>query len=717
MGVDTWMTGATRLRSTVVILTALGLEYQSVRQYLSGCEVVRHQTGTVFEVGDLDGTPWQVALAELGEGNRPAAIVTEQARQLFSPGALLFVGVAGALKDDVELGDVVIATRVHAIHGGKDTPEGFMARPEGWAGSHTLLQTARLALRSASWRPEPASGNAEGRRGAQVHLKPIAAGDVVLNSSASALRRQVHTHYNDVAAIEMESAGMAHAAQIGHIEALTIRGISDKADGNKYPDADAEHQPRAAAHAAAAAVAVIRQLPAPPTTAAASHTSSDGVPPSQREGALSTPRKGPPLSVRHLLSCLADAPLPLYVLSPAAIASVGIPDLSADRVSADLSEFTVHSVTVSGRPGAPSVPCVSRDAATQAETAREMSHEHSQVCAYAAALLDHAVTVVPDGSTLRLLAPHAMALLWRDSHNPTRAVAAARRVRDAYLALGAYEEGLPLAVQIVKTGRGDLKDDLALGQLRRGCGDLPEAEAVLRQVLARAEKDAHAHGLSLAGRTGPSMRDIFRENASGPFTRELSPVQCDVLGFVAEVQHALGNTLYDMRRYGQSERLLQAAVGLLWRTQGAHHPGRMVAQMHRAKAVVRQRRWEEALGLVHDVLPHLAQLRLDRDSPEDDALICLAHAEVTADIVASLQRGDTPQMRGVGMFPAVVVKWLGRTVTTARPEKLTWDDVRHLGDDAVRACESTFGDAHPHTGAATTVRDRAVAGQHRAARS
>lgn len=119
------------MSDTVVILTALGLEYDAVRAYLRERDFVRHETGTVFEVGTLAGTAWRMALAEVGAGNDAAAVVTEQARQLFSPRALLFVGVAGALKDDLALGDVVVATRVHSVHGGKDAPEGFLARPEG----------------------------------------------------------------------------------------------------------------------------------------------------------------------------------------------------------------------------------------------------------------------------------------------------------------------------------------------------------------------------------------------------------------------------------------------------------------------------------------------------------------------------------------------------------------------------------------------------------
>ncbi|WP_186319065.1 5'-methylthioadenosine/S-adenosylhomocysteine nucleosidase [Streptomyces sp. SAJ15] len=251
-----------------MILTALGLEYRAVREYLVEVEEARHETGTVFEVGTLAGTSWRVALVEAGEGNRSAAVVTEQARQLFSPDALLFVGVAGALKDDVALGDVVVATRVDAFHGGKMAAGGFLPRPEVWSGSHALLQTARHALRGKVWRKRPRARGVHGRP--RVFFKPIAAGDVVLNSPRSLLRERLHEHYNDVVAIEMESAGMAHAAQIGGMEALTIRGISDRADGTKCADDDAERQPRAAAHAAAAAVAILRHhhRPAPPPSGA-----------------------------------------------------------------------------------------------------------------------------------------------------------------------------------------------------------------------------------------------------------------------------------------------------------------------------------------------------------------------------------------------------------------------------------------------------------------
>ncbi|WP_342447783.1 hypothetical protein [Streptomyces novaecaesareae] len=97
----------------------------------------------------------RVALAETGPGNRSAAVITEHARQLFDPEVLFFVGVAGALKDDIAIGDVVVATTVHAYHGGKDNVEGFLARPEGWPASHALWRTVCCMPT-----PAPSSGHA-----------------------------------------------------------------------------------------------------------------------------------------------------------------------------------------------------------------------------------------------------------------------------------------------------------------------------------------------------------------------------------------------------------------------------------------------------------------------------------------------------------------------------------------------------------------------------
>ncbi|TVL89281.1 5'-methylthioadenosine/S-adenosylhomocysteine nucleosidase [Streptomyces sp. SAJ15] len=251
--------------ATVVVLTALDLEYQAVRAHLTGLRTRSHPAGTLFEVGRLaaadGGAGVDIALAVTGEGGPGAAVLTERAIATFRPRALLFSGVAGGLKNDIELGDVVVATKIYAYHGGKDEDDGFHARPRAWEAPHELDQLARHLARTGAWTDRLPPGR---RPPPQVHFKPIAAGDVVLNSRNTPLAEQLRRTYNDAAAIEMESAGVSHAGHLNRsLPVLTVRGISDKADGLKRPTEDATWQPVAAAHAAAFAVALVTRLTGP----------------------------------------------------------------------------------------------------------------------------------------------------------------------------------------------------------------------------------------------------------------------------------------------------------------------------------------------------------------------------------------------------------------------------------------------------------------------
>ncbi|MFE2260722.1 5'-methylthioadenosine/S-adenosylhomocysteine nucleosidase [Streptomyces griseosporeus] len=232
--------------ATAVVLTALPVEYDAVRNLLTDLTEREHPDGTRVEFGRLDGTAWHVAVAELGEGAVNAAALASQIVGWLRPEVLLFVGVAGGLKDDVEIGDVVVGTKVYAFQGGKQTSDGFHARPEVWHGSHRWVQAARSALRELN--------------DVRAHRKPIAVGDVVLADDRSALADFIRRTYNDAYAIEMEGSGAAHAALVnGSLDALVIRGISDHAAPGKE-EADASgSQELAAGQAARVAVAVLRK--------------------------------------------------------------------------------------------------------------------------------------------------------------------------------------------------------------------------------------------------------------------------------------------------------------------------------------------------------------------------------------------------------------------------------------------------------------------------
>jgi len=225
----------------LVILTAMEVERAAVRARMTGVRRHVHHAGTVFDVGELAGCP--AALGMVGAGNVRAAAIAERAVAEFSPSAVLFTGVAGGLRDWLRLGDVVVARKVYAYHGGYSDDEGFRSRPDAWEPSYRLLELARALAREGNW---GGSGPVP-----EVHFEPLAAGEVVVDGRTSAVARYLWDNYNDAVAVEMESAGFALTGHLNDdVPALTVRGISDRADGAKDVADESDWQAVAAGHAA-----------------------------------------------------------------------------------------------------------------------------------------------------------------------------------------------------------------------------------------------------------------------------------------------------------------------------------------------------------------------------------------------------------------------------------------------------------------------------------
>ncbi|MFD9736489.1 purine phosphorylase [Umezawaea sp. NPDC059074] len=241
----------------IVILTALESEHAAVLGHLTDVEAHTHRAGTLFDVGVLKSrSDRRIAVAATGMGNLTAAALTERAVVEFQPSAMLFVGIAGGLRDWLELGDVVVATRVYAYHGGRSEDDGFHARPRSWDISHKVEQVARRVHRAREWHKPFSDGACP-----EVHFAPVAAGEVVLDSRTSEHARHLDHAYNDAVAVEMESAGFALAGHLNDgVPMATVRSISDRAGGAKNTTDDQGWQSVAARNAAAFAVALAEQL-------------------------------------------------------------------------------------------------------------------------------------------------------------------------------------------------------------------------------------------------------------------------------------------------------------------------------------------------------------------------------------------------------------------------------------------------------------------------
>jgi nucleoside phosphorylase len=247
-----------------VILTALPVEYLAVRAHLTDLQEETHPQGTIYEQGVFvaNGQHWEVGIAEVGAGNAGAAIEAERAIAYFKPEILLFVGIAGGIKD-VAISDVVAATDVYGYEAGKaGDGQQFLIRPRVGKSAYAMIQRARVEARKGNWLQHlPGCLLSQPR----VFVAPIAAGEKIITSHDLELLQFLQTNYNDALAVEMEGFGFLSAAfAYPDIKSLVIRGISnliqDKNANDSESGTEKELQKRASQNASAFAFEVLSNL-------------------------------------------------------------------------------------------------------------------------------------------------------------------------------------------------------------------------------------------------------------------------------------------------------------------------------------------------------------------------------------------------------------------------------------------------------------------------
>jgi len=240
-----------------VILTALPVEYLAVRAHLTALQEKMHPHGTIYEQGKFtaDGRTWDVEIVEIGAGNAGAAMEAERAIAHFNPDVILFVGVAGGIKD-VAIGDVVAATEVYGYEFGRAEAT-FSPRTKTRASNYGLEQRAKMEARKSDWMQWLASVPVPPPR---VFVAPIAAGEKVVASTQSEVFRFLRSNCGDAIAVEMEGFGFLAAVRANKkVDAIVIRGISDLIDGKAETDRT-RSQEIASRHASAFAFQVLSKL-------------------------------------------------------------------------------------------------------------------------------------------------------------------------------------------------------------------------------------------------------------------------------------------------------------------------------------------------------------------------------------------------------------------------------------------------------------------------
>lgn len=262
-------------RPTALIATALSLETDAVLDFVEPESDTIHPRGARYPTGQFitpEGS-WRVVIVQVGKGNPRAAAEVTRAIDYVHPSLVLFVGIAGGVKD-VRIGDIVVGDKVYYVESGKavegsDGGSVFQPRPEADRGSYELLQLAESIRRRGAWRDRarPDVYTSASLEDAKVVTGPIAAGEIVLASKDSEEYKRVRTAYGDAVAVEMEGHGFSLASYLsGGVPNLVLRGVSDLVEGKSDADSTGS-QPAAARRAAAFAFELLaghaaRQAPA-----------------------------------------------------------------------------------------------------------------------------------------------------------------------------------------------------------------------------------------------------------------------------------------------------------------------------------------------------------------------------------------------------------------------------------------------------------------------
>lgn len=204
----------------IAVMGAMDSEIKNLLNEMKNIEVLE-KSGTKFYKGILQGK--EVVLFKSGVGKVNASMTTTMAIELFQAKKIIFTGVAGAVNNKLNIGDVVISENL--VQHDFDTTA--FGRKKGLVpGSKDGVFAADKELISVA---KDASEKVLGKE--RSHIGTIATGDQFIADKGKVSELQGEF---GAWAVEMEGAAVAHVANLHNIPVVVIRSISDKADGSAH---------------------------------------------------------------------------------------------------------------------------------------------------------------------------------------------------------------------------------------------------------------------------------------------------------------------------------------------------------------------------------------------------------------------------------------------------------------------------------------------------
>ena len=216
------------------IIGAMEEEVELLKEKMTDTVIVE-KAGMKFVKGNLKGQTAVVVRSGIGKVN--AGICTQILADEFQVEAVINTGIAGSLKAEINIGDIVLSTDTmqHDVDAREfGYPLGQIPRMETLA--FEADENLRKLAKEVCEEVNPDIQVFEGR---------VASGDQFIDSKEK--KNWIHDTF-DAYCTEMEGAAVAQAAYLNKIPYLIVRAISDKADDSAHMDYG-EFEAKAVEHA------------------------------------------------------------------------------------------------------------------------------------------------------------------------------------------------------------------------------------------------------------------------------------------------------------------------------------------------------------------------------------------------------------------------------------------------------------------------------------
>lgn len=214
----------------LAILSALVDEQRGLVDRLEGAHRVDH-AGRHFWLGRLHDLPVVLTVSRIGKVS--AALTAATLIERFGVGAIVFTGVAGAMDESLQVGDVVVA-RDFLQHDLDVSPlfPPYELPAYGRARLDCHPQLSDFLARAAE------QALAQDFPLARVHRGLVASGDRFVSSAQEVgqLRKRLRQAGHPALAVEMEGAAVAQVCVDHGLPYAAMRTISDRADDQAHHD-------------------------------------------------------------------------------------------------------------------------------------------------------------------------------------------------------------------------------------------------------------------------------------------------------------------------------------------------------------------------------------------------------------------------------------------------------------------------------------------------